>query len=261
MVENEGFNRQKERVIAGVFLVGLGIALLLKQFGVPFPSWFFSWQMLLIALGLFNGIRQGFRGVGWLILTLIGTVFLVEKIEPSYFLFRYRWPIVIILLGLFMIFRPQRTRNWHRDQVNRHWNESGSDAREVVTTTVAEYPEPQNPNFGSQDYIDSVSIFGNIRKVILSKDFKGGEMVTIFGGNELDFSKADLKGDVILDVTQIFGGTKLILPSHWGVKTDMVAFFGGIEDKRRMTPGTEDPTKLMILKGTSIFGGIEIRSY
>jgi predicted membrane protein len=193
MVENEGFNRQKERVIAGVFLVGLGIALLLKQFGVPFPSWFFSWQMLLIALGLFNGIRQGFRGVGWLILTLIGTVFLVEKIEPSYFLFRYRWPIVIILLGLFMIFRPQRTRNWQRDQVNRNWNEPGSDAREVVNTTVAEYPGASKSKLWQPGLYRFRFHFRQHPEVILSKDFKGGEMVTIFGGNELDFSKADLK--------------------------------------------------------------------
>ena len=261
MVENQGFNRQKERVTAGLFLLVLGIALFLKQFGVPFPFWFFSWPMLLIGLGLFTGLKQGFRGAGWLILILIGSVFLVNKIEPGYFLFRYRWPIIIILLGLFMIFRPQRTRNWQRNQVNPNWKEPAFNNLEIINTPVQDDFQPGNPNFSSQDYIDSVSIFGQIRKVILSKDFKGGDLVTIFGGNEIDFSKADVKGDVTLDVTQIFGGTKLILPSHWGVKTDMVAFFGGIEDKRRMTPGAESPTKLLILKGTSIFGGIEIRSY
>jgi len=261
MVENRGFNRQKERVIAGLFLLALGIALFLKQFGVPFPFWFFSWPMLLIGLGLFTGLRHGFRGVGWLILILVGSVFLANKIEPGYFLFRYRWPIIIILLGLFMIFRPHRTRKWQGNQENTNWNESTFNNPEIVNTPVSEYAPTENHSFSSQDYIDSVSIFGNIRKVILSKNFKGGDMVTIFGGNEVDFSQADVNGDVILDVTQIFGGTKLILPSHWAVKTDMVAFFGGIEDKRRMTPGAESPTKLLILKGTSIFGGIEIRSY
>ena len=37
--------------------------------------------------------------------------------------------------------------------------------------------------------------------------------------------------------------------------------FGGIEDKRRMQTITGPPEKTLILKGTVLFGGIEIKSY
>ena len=60
--------------------------------------------------------------------------------------------------------------------------------------------------------------------------------------------------------TQIFGGTKIIVPAHWEVKSDMTAIFGGIDDKRAPSP-TVDHSKVLVLDGTSIFGGIELVSY
>jgi hypothetical protein len=70
---------------------------------------------------------------------------------------------------------------------------------------------------------------------------------------------------VVLDLTQIFGGTKLIVPHHWKVQSkDLVAVFGGVEDKRPMlgsTSPTDENSKVLVLKGTCIFGGIDIKSY
>jgi hypothetical protein len=36
---------------------------------------------------------------------------------------------------------------------------------------------------------------------------------------------------------------------------------GGIEDKRRMPAENINPEKVLILRGTSVFGGIDIRNY
>jgi hypothetical protein len=64
----------------------------------------------------------------------------------------------------------------------------------------------------------------------------------------------------VIDITQVFGGTKLIVPSHWRLSTEMTAFFGSIEDKREQPVGA--PTdKTLVIQGTSVFGGIEIRNY
>ena len=86
-------------------------------------------------------------------------------------------------------------------------------------------------NYGD-DYIDAVSVFGGVKKTILSKDFKGGDIVNIFGGAEMDLTQADINGRVILDITQIFGGTKIVVPSHWQVVSDIAAVFAGVDDKR-----------------------------
>jgi hypothetical protein len=51
------------------------------------------------------------------------------------------------------------------------------------------------------------------------------------------------------------------VPSDWDVKSDIVAIFGGIEDKRSLENVSINPSKVLLLKGTSIFAGIEIRNF
>ncbi|MFZ6010408.1 MAG: cell wall-active antibiotics response protein, partial [Bacteroidota bacterium] len=113
------------------------------------------------------------------------------------------------------------------------------------------------------DYLDSTTAFGGVKRNIISKNFKGGEITTIFGGTDLIFTQADVNGKIVLEVTQLFGGTKLIVPPHWKVETgDLVCVFGGVDDKRpAVADGTVDQNKVLVLKGTCIFGGIDIKSY
>jgi predicted membrane protein len=82
------------------------------------------------------------------------------------------------------------------------------------------------------------------------------------GGAEIDLTQADIQGTAIIRIEQVFGGTKLIVPPHWIVNNDIDGIFHGVEDKRRMQPGSNiDANKVLILKGSSIFGGIDIKSY
>lgn len=225
---------------AGVFILLIGIALLL-----PLPDWVISWQMFLIAMGMFIGIRHSFRGGAWLILILIGGIFLFRDLYPEITFERYILPGILILLGLFFIMRPKRKRRAFC---------GGYDS-------PAEENEPgTNTAYTSEDFVDSTSIFGGVKKNIMSKNFRGGDIVNIFGGSEINLGQADIQGTVELEVTQIFGGTKLFVPSNWEVKPEMMAVLGGIEDKRNLTTNP-NPGKVLVLKGTSIFGGIEIRNF
>ena len=260
-METQDFKRGNGRILAGLFLLGIGAVLFLKQFGFPMPYWLFRWPVVLIIIGLFIGVRHNFRGPGWLILLIIGSISLADMVSPDYSISNFTAPIIVVAIGLVMILRPKKNRNKNFYDPSDYWK--GNQDPNV-------YPaQPQQPKqedfkqnyYSSEDYIDSVSVFGNVKKVVVSKDFKGGDMVALLGGNEIDLSQADINGRAVLDVTVILGGTKLILPSHWDVKSEMVAFFGGIEDKRQLSPANNNPNKLLILKGTSIFGGIEIRNY
>ena len=89
----------------------------------------------------------------------------------------------------------------------------------------------------------------------------GGDITNIFGGTEINLTQADIQGVATIDVTTIFGGAELIVPSHWSVKSEIVTIFGGVEDKRTVATITETPEKALVLKGTIIFGGIEIKSF
>jgi predicted membrane protein len=226
----------------------VGIAYLLKVSIPDLPQWLFSWPTFLIALGFFIGVRHNFRGISWFILILIGGVSLFDHINPDFSLRRYIWPLALIAVGMFFIIRPRR-RYWE------HWDEKKNTGMQGDGT-------PLNEERGSdEDFVDSTSIFGGAKKIIISKNFKGGDLVNIFGGTDLDLTQADFTGTAVVELTTIFGGTKLIIPSNWSIKSEAVIIFGGIEDKRKMPAIAENAGKILVLKGTVIFGGIDIKSY
>lgn len=239
----------KGSIWTGVFILVIGIAALLKASVTDIPDWVFSWPTFLIALGFFIGLRHGFRGATWFVLMLIGGAFLYDHLNPDFSLRRYMWPMVMIAIGLFFIMRPRR-RGWD------HWYEKKN-------TGIPDSNPPLNEtkNWSVEDFIDSTSIFGGAKKNIISKSFKGGDLVNIFAGTDIDLTQADFTGTAVIELTTIFGGTKLIIPSNWSVKSEAVIIFGGIEDKRKMQPVNENAEKILLLKGTVIFGGIEIKSY
>ena len=94
-------------------------------------------------------------------------------------------------------------------------------------------------NYSQDDLIDSTNIFSGTKKVVLSKSFKGGDIVNVFGGCEIDLTQADMTTPAELEVTAIFGGATLIVPSNWAIKSEAVTIFGGIGDKRRITPSPD----------------------
>ena len=108
--------------------------------------------------------------------------------------------------------------------------------------------------------LTATTVFGGIHKNILSKNFKGGDITIFMGGAELNLSQADIQGTAALDITQIMGGTKIIVPPNWEVRSQVTSVFGNIEDKRQNISAT-NPEKVLIIDGSSVFGGIEIRNY
>jgi len=222
--------------------------------GVPLPDWLFSWHVLLIAVGIFIGLRHNFRGGPWAILILVGGFFLVQDTFPNIPLRRFAWPAALIFIGLMIILSPRRhSRRWRR-QWRDEWGERAE--RGYGTQSFASSRE----GYSSEDFVDSTAIFGGVHKKIVSKNFKGGDVTSIMGGTELDLTQADFTGVIRLDVTQVMGGTKIIVPAHWEVRTEVNALFAGFEDKRQQ-PAVTNPDKVLILDGTSIFGGIELKNF
>lgn len=246
------------KVLAGIMLIAVGLVILASKLHLFFlPHWVFSWQMFLIVLGLFIGFKHNFRKPSWLILVLIGSFFLVNDLIDGFNMRIYFWPIILISIGIWVMLKPRKEypRHW-RNRASRHVDDR---AESQDYSDDAGYTG--NGGYSSEEVVDSAAIFGGIKKNIISKNFKGGEVVSVFGGTELNLSQADIQQPVVLEATQIFGGTTLVLPPHWEVKSEMVAILGGIDDKRPIMPGGYDPNKVLILKGTTLFGGLNIKSY
>jgi predicted membrane protein len=247
--DNKDFQKmhKKESVWTGIFIFLVGVAALIKSTVPGIPGWIFSWPSFLICLGIFIGFRHNFRGVAWFILMVVGGIFLFEHMNPDVHMHQYMWPLALIVVGLFFMVRPWR-RNMHSPEKKNGVSQGNN-------------PLGPNETWNDEDFVDSTSIFGGAKKNIISKKFRGGDLVNIFAGTDLDLTQADFNGTAIIELTTIFGGTKLIIPSHWSIQSDAVIIFGGIEDKRKMPVTSEHPDKILILKGTVIFGGIEIKSY
>jgi hypothetical protein len=241
------------RIWAGSLVVIIGVVLLARQAGADLPHWLVSWPMIPIVVGLFIGIRHSFKNPGWIFPVLVGSIFLINEFDPTLNMGHYVWPAVVIAIGLMIMFKPKKKMT--------EWNRPGEyhmDPNAEIKASMA-----SNTPLSSEDYLDSVTIFGGVKKNIFSKTFRGGELVTIFGGTEINLTQADVPHPIVLDITQIFGGAKLIIPPHWKIQSEeIVSIFGSVEDKRPVLPESNyDSGKVLVLKGTNIFGGIDIKSY
>jgi len=249
-------NKKSGKTVVGFILLAIGCILLLRTLDLFFvPGYLFSWPMWLIVIGVYIGARKGYQKPAPFILILLGFVFLSQRIL-DWDLSRFIWPMAIIGFGLWIILRPgkgQRSASWDK-------------RIDPVTGEETQSQGYDGPIFGSsetrsvEDHLNTTSIFGGVKKTIVSKNFQGGEVANFFGGSELNLMQADIHGRVKLEVTQVFGGTKIIIPANWTVHSEMVAIFGGIEDKR-LQPTEPTPEKVLIIEGTSVFGGIDIRSF
>ncbi len=239
------FNRHHSpggRVLGGIVLVLVGAVFFMKTMGIIFPVWLFTWPMLVIAIGVFVGAKRLFRGFGWIIITFIGAAFLMEQVFSGITITHFFWPAVIILVGLAMIFNSKKRKKWGTD-----WDEWKDCANDQCVS--------------SEDRLETTAIFGGVKKNVISKNFKGGEVTCIFGGAEINLQQSDIQGTVTIELTQIFGGAKLTIPSNWKVRHDeTTAILGGMEDNRQVGV-QEDETKVLVLRGTVIFGGVEINSH
>lgn len=232
---------RRGKFFGGLIVVAVGGILLMRQMGVEIPYWVTSWPMIPIVVGLFIGVQTGFRDWGWMIPVVIGLVFLGDDFFPEVINPRYLWPLAIIFIGLIIMLGP--TKKW-KSKI------SGGAFKGSVGTDKT-----------SEDVLDVAAIFGGIEKNIVTKNFKGGEAVAVFGGNSINLSQSDIQGEARLELVQVFGGTKLIVPANWKIKSEMASIFGGIEDKRSVNRDTTDESKVLFIEGVTIFGGLEIKSF
>ena len=124
-------------------------------------------------------------------------------------------------------------------------------------TNTATPPFAGNPF----DYVNTTVVFGEIKNTIISKDFKGGRVSSLFGAKKLDFTNADINGVVVvLDISQAFSETKIRVPRDWRVEADQTLLLATIEDKRLDVAQNINASKVLILTGTSLFGVISIKN-
>jgi predicted membrane protein len=229
-------------IAAGALLIAFNAGLL----PLTVKTIVFSWQMLLIAIGVLSLSQVHHRNFG-VVLIIVGAVFLLPKIPiPGFTLLQERgyalcWALLLIALGIYflcsVIFGKSlfgKCSNIHK-QSRVHSNVTG--------------------------YFERNYVFSGAEETIESPDFRGGEINCVFGGVELDLSRAQMaEGTHTLTINTVFGGVELRVPPQWRVELRPTCVFGAFEDKRRTSNIEVDDSRTLIILASSVFGGGEIRS-
>ena len=224
-------------LIPGAIILAVGIIFLLDSLGYVRARHFLQfWPMILIVVGISKITRRDARIWGALVL-LFGIFLQLSELGIGHFSWGQFWPLLLIAGGAMAM-----------------W--SAIQARRLMPTASSDTTDPR-------DTLDESAIFGGIEKRLNSREFRGGRLQAIFGGIELDLRDADMvENEAVIHANAIFGGIEMRVPETWFVATRGQGVFGGFSDSTRFSPPAdpEKPKKTLIVLGTSLFGGVEIRN-
>lgn len=234
-------------ILWGVLIAVVGLVLLVDNLNLfPGIQFYRFWPMILIVIGLMNiACRSGrFFGV---ILLVVGVMFQFSELGIWHFGWAQIWPVALISVGVLVI-----------------W--SSLEARKRLANLQASIGDGSTslPAGDSRNVLNEVAIFGGVERRVVSSDFRGGSINAIFGGVELDLTRAQMvEPQAELEINAIFGGVELRVPDEWRIVSRNQAIFGGYDDKTGTADLPENPDaprKTLILTGSVIFGGVEVKS-
>lgn len=271
-------SNNKSSTTVGAIIILFGVFLLLNNLdlGFLFPSWLFSFPMILIIIGLVIGINSKFEKKSSFILLTIGGIFLLRKIFDNFNPFQVLLPAIAIVIGIYIINRNRKAPTIPTPPENTpppHPTDEFDWDRRVVDLTDDTGANNQNSSLQNtghsgaynqfqyaENYLKVDAIFGNSNKIILSKNFLGGTITNIFGSSVINLLQADLSQPVVIDTFQLFGSTKIIVPAHWVVTPSISSIFGDVDDRRIIINHPYDESKKLFLTGTSLFGTVTIKN-
>jgi predicted membrane protein len=233
---------QMKKYSLGVIVIVAGFLLLLSNTGIlPYElrHILFSWQMLLIGIGVVSLFSSESRTPGT-ILILIGSTFIIPRVfDIPFNVMHLFWPVILIGVGVLILTKRMPRRPFQ--------------------PRVFQSADSQNMDDG---YIHEENIFSGGKQRVMHQVFRGGHINCVFGGSEVDLTQATLADGISeLEVNTIFGGVTLIVPADWRIQLKMTSIMGGFSDKRSFIKENPDTSKILIIKGSTIFGGGELKSY
>ena len=115
----------------------------------------------------------------------------------------------------------------------------------------------KNPNYWGHDerYPQNTLPYVDTVKILVIPD--NNQALAAMRIGKIDLRDASTKGDATIEVFTTMGGVEMRVPEDWLVIIEGFPFMGGFEDKTRHP---KDSAKRLIIKGTVIMGGVEIKN-
>jgi predicted membrane protein len=223
--------RNKTKIFIGILLLVVGSLVLVANLGIfPFTIsmaifWRFFWPALFLGIGITLLFDKNFTA--GLIFTVIGLAILATRLLNWGFWSTF-WPLILIGVGISILLRRDR---------HMSLNDAAKESDEAK--------------------VDDTVLFWGVDKKIVSKEFKGGEINTVFGGYKLDLREAKIAKDgAELNVNCAFGGVEIFVPDNCRVVTTGTGILGGWTPD---IPANKVEEPVLTIKGVAAFGGVEIK--
>jgi predicted membrane protein len=231
-----GRKRNSSSVIFGLAMIAVGVLFLLERRGIIESGQIIHfWPLIFVVSGishLFSGSDSFRRGWGWGVFLIgLGVVWTMSNIGYGDFNIHHIWPYFLIAGGIWIM--------------------------------LARRKDYGGMNISKDAQMDSTHVFGGGEYRVTAKNFRGGEINSVFGGFVLDLREADIEGpEAVIEVNAVFGGGEIRVPETWGVVVSGTGIFGGYGDEtsQRRASGGEAPAKTLIVKGAAIFGGVVVKN-
>lgn len=246
---NERKRRKQKKFFGPLIIISVGFFLLLQRLPIELPEWLFSWNIVLIVVGIALAIKTRFHHWIWLVPILIGA----GRILAEYFIEKENhnliFPLGLIVMGCYIIFH---LLFYKKDCCQYIENKEKGEFRH----------EDSNRTEDDEDcYIQIENSFGGTERSFISKNLMGGYIKNTFGGVRINLTQADFEESLELHIENTFGGITLYVPKNWKAVVRLDSHLSGIDDNSYFEIQNTKDTKYLILKGKSIFGGIEIKNF
>ena len=122
-------SRRMRKIIFGLMLIAAGVLLLGFNAGfidTAYRPIIFSWQMLLIAIGILNLFRENGHWFSGLVLIIVGGFFLLPHLFflPTDFSHEF-WPALLIIIGILVIARRTLFHSHFHHSHHRYYESNG----------------------------------------------------------------------------------------------------------------------------------------
>ena len=223
--------KDKGNLIWGLLLIVIGVIIGLNSLGIADINLFFDgwWTLFIIVPSLIDLIKEPTK-TGNYIWLAVGIVLLLcaQEILNIEIVGKLIFPVILVVTGLSLLLKDKL----------------GAKVKQKIKTLNQEGLEEYYATFSGQE----INPQGD--------EFKGASLNAIFGGIDLNLTEAQIQKDTLINVTSVFGGVDIKIPSNVNVKVQSTSIFGGVDNNVKKY--TENlPT--IYVKAFCLFGGADIK--
>ncbi len=278
-------------IIFGLLFLVIGAGYLAEVLGFidNFTIFFDGWWTLFIIVPCFCGLfgKNGDK-IGYLVGIAIGLFFLLSA--QDILSGRKLWALLIaaicVLIGVNLILpkKKKEETEWHGDNSTDRFdrgqtkttasdtverfvdaevvNETGTEIVQDVMVEQTNHYTDNNQSYGSANNAEKIvcsAVFAGREIRVDNSVFSGADLSALFGGIDMNLKNAIIQKNVTIEVKAIFGGVDIIMPSNVRVVVDVTPILGGVENGTRTPLGADENTPTVFIRGTCIFGGLEVK--